>query len=171
MIDYLCLPNDMYIEAIKMEIEKGKQVRVKTKGYSMMPFISGDNGEILLKKTDRHSFRKGTVLLVQLGRKRFVAHRVCSISGDVLVLRGDGNIQLTERCTIDHVLAEVIGVIKNGKIIWKGSFTWNLYLYLWPSAPLLRRIYMGIYRKIQIIHENKRTVYDTGDRRRACHGL
>lgn len=148
MINNLCLPNDVYIGAVKTEIEKGKQVRVKTKGYSMIPFISGDHGEILLKKTDRHSFRKGAILLVQLSGKRFVAHRVCGLSGDLLILRGDGNIHLTEQCTRDDVLAEVIGVIENDRITRKGSFRWNLYVYLWPSNPLLRRIYLRLYKKI-----------------------
>lgn len=144
----MCLPNDVYIEAVKTEIEKGKQVRVKTKGYSMIPFISGDRGEVLLKKTDEHSFRKGAILLVQLSGKHFVAHRVCEILGDLLVLRGDGNIDLTEQCTRDQVLAEVTGVIENDRIIRKGSFRWNLYIYLWPSNPLLRRIYLGLYKKL-----------------------
>jgi hypothetical protein len=167
----MCLPNDVYIESVKTEIEKGKQVRVKTKGYSMIPFISGDHGEILLKKTDEHSFRKGAILLVQLSAKRFVVHRLYKISGDLLVLKGDGNIHLTEQCTRDQVLAEVIGVVENGRIIREGSFRWNLYAYLWPSSPLLRRIYLGLYKKIRLTHEYKRRIYDPGDGRRVCHGL
>jgi hypothetical protein len=156
---------------VKTEIEKGKQVRVKTKGNSMIPFIPGDHGEILLQKTDQRSFCKGAILLAQLSGKRFVAHRVCKLSGDHLSLRGDGNVRLTEQCTRDDVLAEVIGVIENGRITWKGSFRWNLYIYLWPSNPLLRRIYLGLYKKIRWTHEYKRTVYDPGDGRRVCHGL
>ena len=171
MTNSIYLQNDLIFEAVKIEIAKGKEVRLKTRGESMMPFIKGDKDEILLKKATDSSFRKGAILLVQLSAKRFVAHRVYRVKDNMLTLRGDGNISLTEQCTCDNVLAEVIAVIRMGVIVRKDSFKWNVARYLWPSNHLLRRIILGIERKIQFIHENKRSVYNQKNRRGICHGL
>lgn len=158
MTNSISLQNDVFFEAVKVEIAIGKQVRFKTKGHSMMPFIRGDKDDIVLKQVNKSSFRKGAILLVQLSEKRYVVHRVFQIKGNMLILRGDGNLKQTEQCTLNDVIAEIVTVIRNRTIIKKGSFKWNVNRYLWPSNHFLRRIFLSIGRKMQQIHENKRTV-------------
>jgi len=172
MTNSIYLPNDVYIEAVKIEIAKGKQVRLRTKGQSMIPFITGNRDQIIIEQVNDNSFLKGAILLVQLSEKRFVAHRVWKVKeNNMLILRGDGNIRQVEQCSRNNVIAEIIAVIKNGKIIKKGSFRWNVSRFLWPSNPILRRLFLGIRRKIQLIHENKGTVFNQENRQGIYHGV
>ena len=158
MTSSIYVPNDVFFEAVKEEILQGKQVRLRARGQSMMPFITGDKDDIVLKQIVKSSFHKGAILLVQLSEKRYVAHRVYRIKGNMLTLKGDGNLRLTEHCTCDDAIAEIVAVIRNGTTIKKGSFKWNASRYLWPSNHFLRRVLLGVQRKLQLLHENKRTV-------------
>ena len=66
-----------------------------------------------------------------------------------IILRGDGNLSILETCAADHVIAEAISVIRGGKEIKVGSFKWKLYRYLWPDNPFLRRVALGVYRRVR----------------------
>ncbi|NLA62378.1 MAG: hypothetical protein GX857_04025, partial [Bacteroidales bacterium] len=68
---------------------------------------------------------------------------------NTIILRGDGNLSILESCTVDDVIAEVIAVMRGGKEIKVGSFKWKLYGYLWPQNAFLRRVGLGVYRRLR----------------------
>ena len=53
-------------------------------------------------------------VLAEIGENYFVLHRIVSIKGENVVLRGDGNIG-TERCKLSDVRAEAIGFYRKGQ--------------------------------------------------------
>ena len=136
-----------FLEVID-RIIAGERVRIKAKGNSMLPMIRDGKDEVILEKPNEESFQKGNLLLVQLKDERFVLHRVKMIDGTHLILQGDGNLSIVESCTKDNVIAEATTVFRKGKEIHKGSFRWNLYRYLWPRNRFLRRVGLGIYRRM-----------------------
>lgn len=139
----------MFFIEVVSRIADGERVRIRAKGNSMLPFIRDAKDEITLEKTNKQSFQKGRLLLVRLKDERYVLHRVKKINDSEILLQGDGNLSLLETCSRNDVIAEATIVFRNGKSISIGSFRWNLFRYLWPKNRLLRRIGLGLYRRIK----------------------
>ncbi len=142
------IQNDLFFQEVANRIAQGERVRIKAKGNSMLPLIRDGKDEVVLEKPNTHSFQKGRLLLVQLADKRFVLHRVKKRYDTHLILQGDGNLSIIEACSPNDVIAEAITVIRNGKAIRRGGFSWNLYRFLWPKNMFLRRVGLGIYRRV-----------------------
>ena len=142
------IQNDLFFEEVVKRTAHGERVRMRAKGNSMLPMIRDGKDEIILEKPNEQSFQKGRLLLAQLSDKRFVLHRVKKIDNTHIILQGDGNLSFTETCTTDNIIAEATTVIRGGKAIKVGSVKWNLYRYLWPSNRFLRRVGLGVYRRV-----------------------
>ena len=142
------IPNSLFFLEVAQRIANNERVRFRAKGNSMLPMIRDGRDEIIIEKTNKHSFQKGRLLLVQLNDDRFVLHRVKKADDRHLLLQGDGNLSLVEACTPSDVIAEATTVIRNGKAIRVGDFWWNVYRYLWPSNYLLRRVALGVLRRV-----------------------
>ena len=138
----------MFFLEIAERIAEGERVRIRAKGNSMLPFIRDAKDEIILEKPNKQSFQKGRLLLVKLSEERYLLHRVRKIDDTHILLHGDGNLATLETCTHDDVVAEATTVLRNGKTIKIGSLQWNLYRYLWPRNLFLRRVGLGIYRRV-----------------------
>ena len=138
----------MFFVEIASRIADGERVRIRAKGNSMLPFIKDGRDEIILEKPNEQSFQKGRLLLVKMKDERYILHRVKTIYDTCILLRGDGNLSILETCTKDDVIAEATTVIRNGKTIERGSLRWNLYRYLWPGNSFLRRVGLGVMRRI-----------------------
>ncbi len=143
------IPNSLFFLEVAQRIANNERVRFRAKGNSMLPMIRDGRDEIIIEKTNEHSFQKGRLLLVQLSDERFVLHRVKKADDRHLLLQGDGNLSFVEACTPSDVIAEATTVIRNGIAIRVDSFRWNAYRYLWPSSYLLRRVALGVYRRIK----------------------
>lgn len=143
------IQNNLFFQEIASRIAEGERVRMRAKGNSMLPFIRDSKDEVVLEKPNKRSFQKGRLLLVQLSDKRYVLHRVEKIENNAVLLRGDGNLSILETCTVSDVIAEAIAVMRGGKEIKVGSFKWKLYGYLWPQNAFLRRVGLGVYRRLR----------------------
>ena len=143
------IQNNLFFQEIASRITDGERVRIRAKGNSMLPFIRDNKDEVVLLKPNNQSYQKGRLLLVQLPDTRYLLHRVKKIEKNDIILRGDGNLSILETCAADHVIAEAISVIRGGKEIKIGSFKWKLYRYLWPDNPFLRRVALGVYRRVR----------------------
>ena len=141
--------NSLFFSEVANRIAEGERVRIRAKGNSMMPFIRDSKDDVILEKPTKLSFQKGRLLFVQLQDDNYVLHRVKEIDGRSILLRGDGNLSILESCTVDNVIAEATTVIRNGKTIERGSLRWNLYRYLWPGNSFLRRVGLGVLRRIK----------------------
>ncbi|HZJ79444.1 MAG TPA: hypothetical protein VFC69_02575 [Dysgonamonadaceae bacterium] len=119
-----------YLDKVKDDFKKGKTHRVLAKSNSMRPFIVGLRDELTLQQTNKQSFKKGSILLAELGGLNHVVHRLVNIEGKDLLLRSDANFDCTEMCKINDIIAEVVAVKRKGKIVRKGSFSWGYYRYL-----------------------------------------
>ncbi|KGO01216.1 S24/S26 family peptidase [Porphyromonas sp. COT-290 OH3588] len=147
----LVLDNEVFFAQILKELEMGKRVTIFAKGWSMLPMIWQERDTLLLAPLSVDSISLGRIVLVKLSDKRYVIHRIVKMEGEQLTLRGDGNPYQIELCTKSQVLAELVGVKRNGKMMMRGSKRWAIFEHLWPRHPLLRRALLRIYRRLNSI--------------------
>lgn len=141
--------NAELIPEIVRLIDEGHTVTLGLRGYSMRPFLEDNRDKALLVQVNCPEV--GMPVLAEVGERHYVLHRIVSINGDDVVLRGDGNIG-TERCRLQDIKAEAIGFYRKGRSHMDETrgWKWRFYSVLWTRlTPLfVRRIVLAIYRRI-----------------------
>jgi hypothetical protein len=140
--------NDIFFDEIADRLDIGEKVIIKAKGESMRPFIRNGCDKIVLEKLESEDLKKGNIVLARLSDGRFVVHRIEKVEKEGLVLRGDGNLSTREVCRFQDVVAQATAVVRNGKMIAKGSIRWKWQGWLWPSSVFLRRLLLGLDRRL-----------------------
>lgn len=140
--------NGLFFQELRARINEGRQVRIRAKGWSMLPLIWDDRDVIVLGPLAPDSIRVGRIVLAQLGTGRYVVHRITSIKGSRLTLRGDGNPYQEEYVHEDKVLAELVTVTRNGRDYTARDIQWKLTTWFWPSNGFIRRVILFFYRRL-----------------------
>lgn len=148
-VESLIIPNDIFFSHILEEINLNNTVRIPVKGNSMLPFIRPSSDGIELKQLNDKSIEKGNIVLAKTRENKYIVHRIEKIGHETITLRGDGNLSVREICDKKNIFAEVTAVYKKERIVRKDSFEWNLVKNCWFSNPFLRRVYLGIERRIK----------------------
>ena len=122
--DIVSIPNDILLAEVGSLLAEGREVIIPTKGRSMRPFIVGERDSVRLRK--HGSVECGDIVLAKVDGGSFVLHRVRKVDGNVLTLKGDGNLGAVEHCTLDDVLGAVEEIIRPDSSVApsKGRF-WN----------------------------------------------
>ena len=94
------------------------------------------------------------VMLSQSKLKSILGRRAASLPPSptpVYVFRGDGNPRGSEYAPAEAVYAVVEKKIAPSGKEWScSSFSWKLCSRLWPSGYLLRRLFVGTFRRIPL---------------------
>ena len=137
------MQNSIFLPHVIALTEEGKTVTIKARGYSMRPFIEHDRDNLVFGRFD--DVKVGDVVLAEISEGHYVCHRVESINGEVVTLRGDGNISGTESCRLSDVKAMLLYVERKGKT-WdlRKSRFWKCYSYLWPKLLPMRRVLLAL---------------------------
>ena len=116
-------------EIVKM-LNEGHTVTLRLKGFSMRPFLEDGRDKALLTKPTNP--KVGDPVLAEIAPKHFVLHRIISIKGDDVTLRGDGNLG-TENCKLKDVQGAVIGFYRKGRetLDRTDGRKWRVYSWLW----------------------------------------
>lgn len=149
LMGQLIIPNEVFFSLIMKEINAGNSVKIPSKGNSMLPFIRPEKDIIELSPVNENSIRKGNIVLAKTKETGYVVHRIEKVEPGNITLRGDGNLTVLETCSIDSIYAEVTCIHRNGKTVSKTSFLWKFAKNLWFTSPFLRRIFLGINRRIK----------------------
>lgn len=124
-------------EVIRM-LNEGHTVTLPLKGFSMRPFLEDGRDKALLKKPE--AINVGDPVLAETAPRHYVLHRIISIEGDHVILRGDGNIGV-EHCQLSDVKATAIGFFRKGRD--KADMTdgrkWRIYSWWWTRLFPIRR--------------------------------
>ena len=144
----LILPNEVVLPQVAELLAQGREVELRTKGSSMLPFIVGERDSVRLQAWA--DYREGDVVLAQLPGGRFVLHRIRKIEGECVTLKGDGNLDGTESCTLADIKGRAVSVIRpSGKMVDLGSPRERGRARRWVSLPrFVRRYYLAIYRRL-----------------------
>lgn len=147
----IVLPNAIMLGEVSRFLDEGRSVIIATKGASMSPFIRGERDSVeLLKKP---GVEVGDIVLCQLVPGHYVLHRIKEIDGQNITLKGDGNLDGTEHCTVNDVCGTVVAILRKGeKRIDCTTPCFKRRSRSWVNAPrIVRRYALGIYRRIKIL--------------------
>ncbi len=140
--------NDILIEEVANAISRGEKAVILTKGTSMLPFIVGGRDSVELSPCNA-TLSRGEILLAKISHPtRYVIHRVVAIEGDEVVLMGDGNVNCTERCHRDDVIARVTMIIEPNGMVDPYSKKSLRRARIWGCMLPLRRYILYIRRKL-----------------------
>ncbi|MBP5692591.1 MAG: S24/S26 family peptidase [Bacteroidales bacterium] len=139
-MDKITIPNEILIPEVGRLLAEGREVEMRPKGNSMLPFIRQEKDNVVLKKKD--NVEKGDIVLVDLGG-RYVLHRIIAEDGERLTLMGDGNVRGTESCTKDKVLGTVVKIVRPG-----GKSVTPSKGKLWKALLPIRRYLLAFYRRV-----------------------
>lgn len=144
------IPNKILIEEVRKALLAGKSATFRVKGFSMRLFLENERDIVKIASVPPENIRRGDVVLAEVKADLFVLHRVIRRSGDALTLMGDGNIRGTESCRVEDVVGKVTEFYRKGRTKpdsvngWK----WKVYSSIWLAATPVRRIILGICRRL-----------------------
>lgn len=124
-----------------------KSVTFVVRGFSMQPFLWNGRDKVVL--TPPRKPQIGEVVLAEVLEKRYALHRVINIKDGVYTMQGDGNpTWMTESFTEKDIVGIASAFIRKGKHVSVDSRKWRWYSAVWMKTRPLRRIILGIYRRI-----------------------
>ena len=146
-INEVQFPNAILLPEIVKMLNEGHTVTLRLKGFSMRPFLEDGRDKALLTKPQHP--KVGDPVLAEVEPKHFVLHRIISIQGDDVVLRGDGNLG-TEQCKLKDVQGAVIGFYRKGRetLDRTDGLKWRIYSWFWTRLFPIRRYLLAFYRRI-----------------------
>ena len=147
----IVLPNAIMLGQVSEFLGEGHSVVIMTKGQSMSPFIRGERDSVELLR--RPSVEVGDIVLAQISPGHYVLHRVNAIREDKVRLKGDGNLDGTEACTMQDICGTAVAILKPGdRRIDCFAPRWKRRFRRWVAAPrIVRRIVLGFYRRIKFL--------------------
>lgn len=143
----MIVPNDVLLGEISALLEEGKEVELRCKGNSMLPFIVGERDSVRLVKS---GFSVGDAVLAELAPGHYVLHRIVAIEGDCVTLKGDGNLAGVEHCRLEDVRGKAVAVVTpDGKLHDFACEKSVQRARRWNSLPyFVRRVYLAVYRRL-----------------------
>ncbi len=141
--------NDIFIPHIEQILKEGKHKSVTfvVRGYSMRPFLEHDRDKVELVSPLPPCI--GQVVLAEIAPKRYALHRIIKIESNKITMQGDGNaLSLTETFTTDKIIGTAIAFIRKGERITTDSAKWRRYSAAWKFLRPIRRILLGLHRRI-----------------------
>lgn len=147
------ISNKLFFEGVEQLLREGQEAEFILRGHSMRPLLRDNRDRVIIAPIGNEEPTVGEVYLFRY-QGRHLLHRLHRIEGDTLVMRGDGNYQLEERCQTDALVARLVRVRRpSGKVINCSSRNWRCKSTIWCSLPaIVRRVILGILRRV--IKEN-----------------
>lgn len=142
----MTFPNHLLIPEVERLVNEGICVTMRVKGNSMLPFIRGDRDSVELQKVKQ--LRTKNIVLARLADGSYVVHRIVKLSGDDVVLMGDGNLLGREHCKRTDVVAEVTQILRKGKTIRCSCCSERAKASIWMMLLPMRRYLLAIYRRL-----------------------
>ena len=105
----LVLPNELLLGEVKRLLASGHEVVLMTRGCSMLPFIVGSRDSVRLVPSAGPS--AGDIVLAEVQKDRYVLHRVLSVDGEEVTLKGDGNLVGTVKCSVKDVFGVARAIV------------------------------------------------------------
>lgn len=141
--------NAEFLPHVVALVNEGHTVTLPLRGNSMRPFLENGRDAALLSQA--RLIETGDVVLAEIRPGTYVLHRVVSIAGSAITLRGDGNLA-TECCRVEDVRAKAIAFYRKGRheADTVSGLKWRLYSALWTRLLPVRRYLLFIYRHLPI---------------------
>lgn len=156
--DYLCrgltagmkrliLPNQAFFELAEQMLRQGKKVEITVKGQSMRPFLLNGEKVTVVPVSDSNKLRKGIIILAKTLQGTTFMHRIHEMQDNLILMKGDGNIDQTELVMQTNVLGIVSSIHRNDREISPYTLPRRIGTWIWRNR-LIRRIGLRLYRYI-----------------------
>lgn len=125
--------------------DSGYRVRVRGRGFSMIPFIKNNDAVVLKPVNSLRGIKFGDIVAVSNREKtRAVIHRVIRSRNGRYQTKGDGNAIPDPWCTVDDIIGTVDNIEKTGWIPYTGSRWQNILIAIASRTGIFTRlIYPG----------------------------
>lgn len=143
----MLVPNAILLSEVSSLLAEGKEVELKTKGYSMLPFIVGDRDSVRLRQ---ETVSEGDVVLAEIAPRHYVLHRIVSMNEGAVTLKGDGNLVGTEHCRPEDIKGKAVAVIRpKGRPRDLAGSGAKARAARWNALPyIVRRYTLAIIRRL-----------------------
>lgn len=130
-------------------VEVGSVFEIVVTGYSMLPLLGYDADKITILRIDESTPILNRIAMFRSREGKIIVHRVVSVSGDKVILQGDGNLIGREECLRKDIIGVVESVIrKNGKEYSCLSRWWQIRERIWIAQPyFVRRCVLAVMRR------------------------
>lgn len=149
----LYIDNHLFFAEVECQLRQGKQVRIRVRGNSMLPFLH-DEDEALLALPQTAELRKGKIVVAHTDMG-IVLHRIIRVEGEKITLLGDGNVARYEHTTPEQVIAVVKHYYHNGHTCNPDSWRMRVEAFGWYLIRPYRGYVLEALRRINRIR-NKR---------------
>ncbi len=134
------IANKLFFSEVERRLSEGESVCIRMKGHSMRPLLREAKDSVVISPCRGRKLQCGDVVLFRQ-HNTHILHRIVAIEGSRLLLAGDGNYRIHERCCMDDVLGIMVQVIRpSGRVIECHGNKWQTWSRRWIATPAwLRR--------------------------------
>ena len=137
---------DEIYPAIKETLQNGGTVELPITGTSMFPLLKAGRDTVIIKADS--SFQVGDIIFYRRDDGHFVLHRIVGVDENGYVLCGDNQTMLERNITEKHIIAKVIEIHRDGKIISVDDPKYLRRVDFWIKALPHRRVPLFIMKKL-----------------------
>lgn len=137
--------NEIY-PAIKETLNYGGTVELPITGTSMFPLLKAGRDTVIIKAGTNYSVCD--IIFYRRDDGHFVLHRIVGKDKDGYILCGDNQTVLEKGITEKNIIAKVIEIHRNGKIIDVNDPKYVKRVKLWIKALPKRRLPLTVMRKL-----------------------
>ena len=123
-------------------------VKFTITGTSMLPLLHNNIDEVIIEK-NTSKIKKYDIIFYKRKNNQDVLHRVVGKNKDGFILRGDNQFVNEYGITTSNIIGVVTSIIRNGKELKLDSIKYKIYSILWVNSMWLRKIILGLKRKIK----------------------
>ena len=147
----LSVENSLFFDEVEKLLQQGKQVTIKVRGCSMMPWLRDGQHSVVVQRHVDADVKVGAVMFF-IYRGQWVMHRLLRIDGDRLYFAGDGNYKIQESVERDAVRGVVLSVIMpSGREVRCDSRLWRFRSWVWLMLPaIVRRYILAVMRRLKL---------------------
>ena len=139
------IANDIFFNFVEEEIAKGKNVRFRVKGFSMLPVIRNMRDDVILYPCKPDELKPLDIVLFRFNG-RHILHRIIRMDEDKFIIQGDGIYAFQEFCTKDDIVGKVEFIIRGDRQISVHSKAFTRYSKIWYNLRGIRRYLLFINR-------------------------
>lgn len=141
------IPNHVLLPEVERLLREGHSITLRTRGYSMLPFIIGGLDSVVLHPLTR-PLQPGHIVLARIGKGQYVLHRIIRIDYNRIILMGDGNLHGHEICHPKDICGKVYQIIRpKHRPICPDTPHWKRISRLWQKLRPIRRLLLATYRR------------------------
>ena len=137
---------DEIYPAIKEMLLGGGTVELPITGTSMFPLLKAGRDTVIIKADSEYGI--GDIIFYRRDDGHFVLHRIVGTDENGFILCGDNQTQLEKNITDRHIIAKVIEINRDGKIIKPQDPKYLKKVDFWIKFLPHRRLPLVIMRKL-----------------------